>query len=62
MDHIDTYLATATESTCYSLSICAALAMGKHTLNCYYNKTDHLEVYRIAMGKCCIHTMLYIYY
>ena len=35
----------------YSVSIRAALAIGKKTLNRYYNKTDHSEVYRIAMGK-----------
>jgi hypothetical protein len=62
MDHIDTYLATATESTRYSSSIRAALAMGKRTLNRYYNKTDHSEVYRIAMGKYSLHTMFCIYY
>ena len=50
MDHIDAYLATATQNPTYSTSICAALAIGKTTLNQYYNKTDYLEVYRIAMG------------
>ena len=54
MDHIDTYLATATQDTKYSVSIRAALAIGKRTLNRYYNKTDHSEVYRIAMGKFCL--------
>jgi len=61
MDHIDMYLATATESTRYSSSIRAALAMGKRTLNRYYNKTDHSEVYRIAMGKYSL-DMFCIYY
>ena len=51
MDHIDTYLATATQNTRYSSSIRASLAIGKRTLNRYYNKTDHSEVYRIAMGR-----------
>ena len=50
MDHIDAHLATATQDPSYPLSICAALAIGKKTLNRYYNKTDHSEVYRIAMG------------
>lgn len=50
MDHIDTYLATATQNTAFSPSIRAALAIGKTTLNRYYNKTDYSEVYRIAMG------------
>ncbi|KAF8154637.1 hypothetical protein B0H34DRAFT_660659, partial [Crassisporium funariophilum] len=49
MDHIDTHLATAAQSNKYSTSICAALAIGKHTLNRYYNKTNHSELYRIAM-------------
>lgn len=52
MDHIDTHLATAAHNLEYSASIRAALALGKRTLNRYYNKTDHSEVYRIAMGKC----------
>lgn len=51
MDHIDAHLATATQNTDYSPSIRVALAIGKQTLNRYYNKTDHSEVYRIAMGK-----------
>jgi hypothetical protein len=50
MDHIDTHLATAAQDMDYSISIRAALAIGKKTLNRYYNKTDHSEVYRIAMG------------
>ena len=50
MDHIDTYLATVTQNSAYSPSICAALAIGKMTLNWYYNKTDYSEVYRIVMG------------
>jgi hypothetical protein len=50
MDHIDTYLATATQNSSYSPSIRAALAIGKTTLNRYYDKTDYSEVYRIAMG------------
>ena len=50
MDHIDAHLATATQDPSYPLSIRAALAIGKKTLNQYYNKTDHSEVYRIAMG------------
>jgi len=47
MDHIDEYLATASQNVKYSEAIHAALALGKKTLN----KTDHSEVYRIAMGK-----------
>jgi len=51
MDHIDEYLATASQDPSYSEAIRAALALGKQTLNRYYDKTDHSEVYRIAMGK-----------
>ena len=51
MDHIDEYLATASQNPSYSEAICTALTLGKQTLNRYYDKTDHSEVYRIAMGK-----------
>ena len=51
MDHIDEYLATACRNLMLSKAIRAALALGKQTLNRYYNKTDHSDVYRIAMGK-----------
>jgi hypothetical protein len=51
MDHIDEYLATASQNVKYSEAIHAALALEKRTLNHYYDKMDHSEVYRIAMGK-----------
>ena len=51
MDHIDMHLATMAKNLAYPISIRAALAIGKKTLNQYYNKTDYSEVYRIAMGK-----------
>lgn len=51
MDHIDEYLATACQNIKFSKAIRAALALGKQTLNRYYKKTDHSDVYRIAMGK-----------
>jgi len=53
MDHIDKFLATAADSgnsSKLSPAIRAALAIGKTTLNKYYNLTDQSEVYRIAMG------------
>ena len=50
MDHIDEHLATAALSANYPNAIKSALAIGKTTLNRYYNKTDHSEIYRIAMG------------
>jgi hypothetical protein len=54
MDHNDEYLATASQNPSYSEAIRAALALGKRTLNRYYDKTDHSPlsvVYRIAMGE-----------
>jgi len=51
MDHIDKHLASAAAGATYSSAMCAALSIGKHTLNWYYNKTDHSEVYCIAMGE-----------
>ena len=50
MDHIDKHLATAAINNKYPLAIKAALVIGKKTLNRYYDKTDHSEVFRIAMG------------
>jgi hypothetical protein len=52
MDHIDQHLATAAIKNEYSLAIRAALAIGKKTLNRYYDSTDHSEVYQIAMSTC----------
>ncbi|KAF5312268.1 hypothetical protein D9619_003301 [Psilocybe cf. subviscida] len=49
MDHIDATLATTMDDMTVPPSIRAAVAIGKRTLNKYYNKTDHTEVYRIAM-------------
>lgn len=52
MDHIDKVLATSSDSPRqFSLAIRAALAIGKKAMNRYYKKTDHSDVYRIAMGK-----------
>lgn len=51
MDHIDKVLATSSDSPYkFSLAIRAALAIGKKAMNRYYDKTDHSEVYRIAMS------------
>jgi len=54
MDHIDEHLATAATNRRYPLAIQAALAIGKKTLNRYYDRTDQSEIYRIAMGMCFI--------
>lgn len=50
MDHIDKHLATSAINDDYPLALKAALAIGKKTLNKYYEKTDQSDVYRIAMG------------
>lgn len=50
MDHIDTYLATTIQDRTTSAGLQGALALGKRTLNRYYDKTDFSEIYRIAMG------------
>jgi hypothetical protein len=63
MDRIDEVLATNALDTQFSLSIQAALTMGKKTLNRYYSKTDLSEVYRIAMGTCLhIHMTLHTHF
>lgn len=64
MDHLDEHLATAATNRRLPRAIKAALAIGKKTLNRYYDKTDHSEVYRIAMGTCLIvkfYKILFIY-
>lgn len=54
MDRIDTHLATgaANRKRKYNPSVRAALLVGKKLLNKYYDKSDHSELYRIAMGEC----------
>jgi len=51
MDHIDEILTTESLDHNFAASIRAALAIGKKTLNRYYNLTDSSEVYRIAMSE-----------
>ncbi len=50
MDLIDKHLATSALNQKYNHSIQATLAVGKKLLNKYYDRSDHSEVYRIAMG------------
>lgn len=50
MDHIHEHLSTAAFSAEYPKAIKMALAIGKTTLNHYYSKTDHSEIFRIAMS------------
>jgi hypothetical protein len=51
MDHIDTVLASQSVDKSLNPAVRVALAMGKKTLNRYYDLTDSSEVYRIAMSK-----------
>ena len=60
MDHIHDYLSTACRNFKLSKAIRAALALGKETLNRYYNKTDHSDVYRIAMGTSYTYPFIYL--
>ena len=55
MDHIDTHLATSLQDDSLSVALHATLAIGKKTLNRYYNKTDLSEIYRVAMGMYYFH-------
>ena len=59
MDHIDQHLATAAIGNKYNPAIRAALAIGKKTLNRYYDRTDHSEVYRIAMSTLIFHLSIF---
>jgi hypothetical protein len=62
MDHIDKVLTTSLNNTCqFSLPICVALAVGKNAMNKYYSKTDHSEVYRIAMSKFFLSKLIRVY-
>jgi len=60
MDHINSKLATDASDDKYPLSIQAALAVGKKTLNQYYDKTDHSKIFRIAMDmiNVLLHLMI----
>ncbi len=61
MDHIDKVLTTSSDSPHkFSVAIHAALAIGKAAMNKYYNKTDHSEVYRIAMTMFSFSKLLYV--
>jgi hypothetical protein len=50
MDHLNEHLALIATSPKYSKAIKAAVALGKRTLNRYYDSIDHSEVYQIAMS------------
>jgi hypothetical protein len=61
MDHINKHLATAAIDNKYPLAIKAALAIGKKTLNHYYDKTNHSEVFRIVMGMHFLTLLLFFF-
>jgi len=52
MDHIDRELTKYSVNRKYLHCIRSGVSLAKETLNRYYSRTDHSEVYRIAMGKC----------
>jgi hypothetical protein len=58
MDHINEVLTMQSHDSSLQPSIRAALGVAKKTLNKYYDKTDHSEVYRIAMTE----SLIQIYY
>ncbi|KAH9903890.1 uncharacterized protein BXZ73DRAFT_54351, partial [Epithele typhae] len=50
MDHLDEKLTEhALDTGRMTAAVRAAVTLGKKTLNRYYDRTDHTEVYRIAM-------------
>lgn len=51
MDYLDAQLTASALNPLYADSIKSAIALGKRTLNRYYDMTDHSEIYRIAMGE-----------
>lgn len=50
MDMVDETLTSKASDRTLTLSIRAAVSLGKKTLNRYYELTDSSDVYRIAMG------------
>jgi hypothetical protein len=61
MDIIDSMLTMMSETLYkFCLMICVALAIGKMTINKYYNKTDYLKVYWIAIGIYSVMTICLI--
>jgi hypothetical protein len=54
MDHLDEHLALVATSPKYGKAIKAAIALGKKTLNRYYDCTDQSEVYQITMSMLTV--------
>jgi hypothetical protein len=51
MDRIDEVLATHSRDATLDPALRAACRLAKATMNRYYDKTDHSETFRIAMGE-----------
>ena len=62
MDLIDEKLTTLSLDEKFLPSIRAAVGLAKKTLNHYYELTDRSEVYRIAMGKSQIFSVMALTY
>ena len=58
IDLIDKVLTDHSLKSEYRPSIHATCALGKVTLNWYYNKTDESEMFQIAIGKFCCNLFL----
>lgn len=61
MDHIDKTLTMQSHDSGFEPSIQAAVSIAKKTLNKYYDKTDHSEVYCIAMSMFFLHFISNLY-
>jgi len=62
MNHIDKTLTTQSQNASFEPSIHTIINIAKKTLNNYYDKTDHTEVY-LVMGMgifSCTHTHTHI--
>lgn len=55
MDHIDECLSNDVLNSTFKSCVCATASLAKKTLNQYYNKTDHTDVYQIAMDMFLCH-------
>ncbi|GBE82267.1 hypothetical protein SCP_0406510 [Sparassis crispa] len=59
MDIIDENLTDKSLEGCYKPCIHAAIGLVKKTLNQYYDKTDHSNVYQITMVLHPTHKLTY---
>ncbi|KAG2343373.1 hypothetical protein BDR05DRAFT_839509, partial [Suillus weaverae] len=59
IDHINEILISHKSDESLNSSVCAALSLGKKTLDQYYSLTDSSEVYWIAMVLHLCHKLSY---